>query len=202
MGEAAEPGAGEANAKRAAFAWGAAFLVGTFGTGMVSRFLDLDGWLTMAVMIPPMLLIIPYIRAVERQRAYSGCHSPAMQRYNRRAIVFALAYMATLFGAISANDALQPRGALAWLLAILPSLPVVYMVYAMGRYLAEEEDEYLRMKTVTGALIGTGLLLIVATSWGFLESFGLVTHQPGWWAVPVWAIGLGIGQIVLKVRGA
>jgi hypothetical protein len=188
------------NGRRISLYWGAAFVIGTFGTGTLARYFQLDGWLTMAVMIPPMLLLIPFLRSVERANIQAGNSSPAMQRYNRRALIFAFGYMAALFAAIGATDMFKPQGAVAWVLAILPSLPIAYMVYAMGRYLTEEDDEYLRMKAASAALIATGLLLVVATTWGFLESFGLVPHQPGWWAVPVWAVGLGLGQLVMKAR--
>jgi hypothetical protein len=182
--------------------WGGAFFVGTLGMGGMSRALEWGGWQTMVAIMVPMLLLIPFIRSMEREKSVSGCYSPAMRAYNRRAIIFALSYMIALFAAIAATDALKPTGILAYALAVLPSLPIVYMVYSMGRYLTDEADEYLRMKAVIAALFGTGILLVVATFWGFLESFKLVPHQPGWWAVPIWAIGLGLGQLWQKVRGA
>ena len=139
------------NGRRISLYWGAAFVIGTFGTGTLARYFQLDGWLTMAVMIPPMLLLIPFLRSVERANIQAGNSSPAMQRYNRRALIFAFGYMAALFAAIGATDMFKPQGAVAWVLAILPSLPIAYMVYAMGRYLTEEDDEYLRMKAASAA---------------------------------------------------
>jgi hypothetical protein len=182
--------------------WGAAFLIGTLGMGIMSRALEWGGWQTMVAIMIPMALLVPFIRSMEREKSTSGCYSPAMRVYNRSAMVFAFSYMIALFAAIMATDALKPTGVLAYALAILPSLPLIYMVYSMGKYLTNETDEYLRMKAVIAALFGTGVLLVVATIWGFLESFKLVPHQPGWWAVPVWAIGLGLGQFWQKVRDA
>lgn len=180
--------------------WGAAFMIGTFGMGFLSRALEWGGWQTMVAVGVPMFLLIPFIRSLERENKRNGCISPAMRAYSRRSLIFAFGYMAALFIAILATDALKPTGILAYALAILPSLPIIYMVYAMGKYLTDEADEYLRMKTVIAALFGTGVLLVIATVWGFLESFELVPHQPGWWAVPIWAIGLGLGQFWQKVR--
>ena len=37
-------------------------------------------------------------------------------------------------------------------------------------------------------------MLAIGSFWGFLETFELVPHVPGWWAVPIWAIGMGLGQ--------
>lgn len=180
--------------------WMIAFVGGMFGMGALARLMDLDDFWSMAVMIPPMLLLIPMVRSLERRQAASGCASAAMKTYNRRMLVWSFAYVIALFAAISATEALRPEGALAWILAILPSLPIVFMLWAMARYLVEESDEYLRAKTVSAALAATGLLLAVATFWGFLETFDLVRHQPSWWAVPVWAIGLGLAQVVDRVR--
>ena len=50
------------------------------------------------------------------------------------------------------------------------------------------------------SLIGLGLVLSAGSFWGFLETFGLVPHVPGWWAVPIWAIGMGLGQAWLAWR--
>ena len=51
------------------------------------------------------------------------------------------------------------------------------------------------------ALIATGLLLAVATFWGFLTTFGVAPAVPMWTAVPVWCLGLGLGHVIGKVRG-
>jgi hypothetical protein len=83
-----------------------------------------------------------------------------------------------------------------WLLALLPSLSIAYLVWAMSRYLVEEDDEYQRMRQIQSALVATGLLLVVASAWGFLELFNLVPHGEGFWAVGVWAIGQGLGNLV------
>ena len=187
---------------RKSYMWGGAFVIGTFGMGGLARALEWGGWQTMVAVGLPMLLLIPFIRTLEQENKKSGCASPAMKAYNRRSLIFAFGYMAALFAAILATDALKPTGVLAYALAVLPSLPLMYMVYAKGRYLTDEADEYLKMKAIIAALFGTGVLLVVATVWGFLESFGLASHQPSWWAVPVWAIGLGLGQLWQKVRGA
>jgi hypothetical protein len=180
--------------------WAAAFIVGMFGTGGLARLAHLNAFWSMAVMLPPMLLLIPMVKTAERAQAAGGCGSAAVKSYNRRMLVCSFAYVAALFGAIAATNGLRPQGALAWMLAILPSLPILAMLWSMARYLVEESDEYMRLKAVNAALSATGLLLCVATFWGFLETFGLVVHQPSWWAVPIWAIGLGLGRVVDRAR--
>lgn len=191
-----------ASGQRSPLLWGLAFMVAMFGTGIFARTVDLNSFWSMAVMLPPMLLLIPLIRSVERGGNLAGCNSPALNRYNRRGLVWAFGYVAALFFAISVNDWLAPEGPLLWLIAVLPALPIVYFVWALYRYLVEETDEYLKMRYVGDALFGLGLLLIVSTIWGFLESFEVVPHVASWIVVPVWAIGLGLSQIRRRIRGS
>ena len=58
-------------------------------------------------------------------------------------------------------------------LSLLPALPVLGCVAVIARYLVEEEDEYLRLRAAQASLIGTGLLLVAAILWGFLQQAGL-----------------------------
>lgn len=182
--------------------WGIAFVAAMFGAGIFARMIDLNSFWSMAIMIPPMLLLFPFVKATQRrQAAVCGNVSPAIIAYNRRMLIWSFTYMAALFGAISVFNAMKPTGPLLWLIALLPALPILYFVWALGRYLVEEADEYIRMKQVSAALFATGLLLVLATVWGFLETFGVAPHIPAWAAVPVWAIGLGLGHFFNKVRG-
>jgi hypothetical protein len=190
----------QATTSRSAWLWGAAFLLGMFGTGFAARWFDLPPVPSMLVMFPPLLLAVPFMRATERAQAASGALSPATRRYNRRGMVWTFSYVLLLAVAVIGAKSLQAQGPLLWVLAVLPALPILYLVWTMARYLIEEQDEYLRMKVVNAALLATGLLLALATVWGFLETFGLVPHVPGWAALPVWAIGLGLGTAINRWR--
>ncbi len=75
-------------------------------------------------------------------------------------------------------------------------MPLVGIFIAMGRYLIEESDEYLRAVETRKSLIATGFMLIVTTCWGFLQSFGQVPHVDLYWAAIVWFAGLGVGGCV------
>ena len=184
----------------AVWLWGAAFFFGMFGAGFLAKGLHLGAVPSMLIIMVPMLLLIPFVRATERAQASCGSSSPAMVRYNRRAMVWSFGYVVLLFAGITGSKVLNAHGPFLWFLAVLPGLPILYLLWAMGRYLAEEQDEYLRMRAVQSALWATGLLLGSATVWGFLESFALVPHVPSWAAVPVWAVGLGLGTFVNRWR--
>ncbi len=146
------------------------------------------------------LSLIPLGHAIRNREVACGINSPALRTYNRRALVWAFAYMGALAIALTARNTWHPAGPVLWLLAVLPSLPIFYFVWSLGRYLAEEQDEYLRMRQIQSGLFATGLLLVVATFWGFLETFGIVPHAEGWWAIAIWAAGLGLGNFIQTLR--
>ena len=74
------------------------------------------------------------------------------------------------------------------------------MVWAMGRLLVEEKDEYQRSLIVRQGLIATGFMLAVTSVWGFLESSDQVPHLPMYWAFIIWAAGLGVGSMINEMR--
>ncbi|HEY0411807.1 MAG TPA: hypothetical protein VGD66_01540 [Allosphingosinicella sp.] len=122
--------------------------------------------------------------------------SPAQRRYNKRVIALSLAYAVALLGVVWVFRFYRPAGPLAWLLAILPALPLVGVFLTMGRYLVEETDEYLRAVETRKSLIASGFMLTVTTCWGFLQSFGLLPHVDFYWAAVLWFAGLGLGGCV------
>ncbi|WP_250623389.1 hypothetical protein [Pinirhizobacter soli] len=128
-----------------------------------------------------------------RQRAY--------KRYNRTVIVLSLVYVALLFTAETAIRSGHLPGPLAYVVAVLPALPLIGIFAAIGRYLVEETDEYIRFLTVRQTLIASGLALSFATVWGFLESFGLAPHFDTYWIAVVWFAGLGLGACINKLLG-
>jgi hypothetical protein len=184
------------NAKRTTMLWAAAFVIsmgiasGVIGSG------DLGPVETLAAIAVPMLLLIPMVRSAERMQAAAGCATPAMRAYNRRCLVMSLGYVLTLFLTIGVTDRLSVTGPLLWLLALLPALPIIGIIWAIARLLVDETDEYQRLRMVRASLVATGLVLVTSTLWGFLEMFGLAPHLWLWAVFPVWAIGLGIGQLV------
>jgi len=158
--------------------------------------LDL-GWIgTVAMAVLVILFGYTLFRAGEQQAKASGNFSMAMGRYNRRMMAAGAFYVVGLFAAIWAHDTFKLSGAAAFAAAFLPSIGVLWMVWAMGRLLAEEQDEYLRSRLVRSSLFGLGTLLTLATVWGFFEQFDLVPHVPTWAAVPVFAFGLGLANCV------
>ncbi len=124
----------------------------------------------------------------------------AQKRYNKRVIGLSVVYALLLVGAVMVFNRGHPAGPLAWLLAILPALPIVGIFAAMGRYLVEESDEYLRAMETRKSLIATGFMLTVTTCWGFLQSFDLLPHVDFYWAAVIWFGGLGVGSCAQALK--
>ena len=122
-------------------------------------------------------------------------HSPAWKRYNRRLIWLSLLYAITLLGATYGFKHKLLTGGVAYMAAILPALAIIGIFGAMGRYLVEEQDEYVRMLLVRQSLWASAFALSIATVWGFLESFGLAGHVEAFYIAVVWFFGLGLGSI-------
>jgi hypothetical protein len=170
--------------------------------GAVYLTLALDaGWVGVILLFALVAVFtVTIMRAGEAQARGRGAFSPAMKRYNQRMLAASAVYVVGLFGAIWAHDALNLPQVIAFAAALAPSLGVVMMVVAMARLIGEESDEYLRHRHIRAALYGLGGLLTIATIWGFFEQFDLVPHAPGWLAVPVFAIGLGVAHVWPRAR--
>lgn len=122
--------------------------------------------------------------------------SPARQRYNRRILILAVIYAAFLFPAVYGLSRHLVSGPPAFIVGVLPALPVVGFFVAAGAYLVDEQDEYLRMIFTRQSLIATGITMSAATLWGFLEGFDLIPHVVAYaWPV-VWFVGLAAGAAV------
>ncbi len=125
--------------------------------------------------------------------------SPSLRRYNGRVTRLSLLYAAFLMGAVYAFKHHLVSGPAAWVAAILPALAIVGIFVAIGRYLLEEQDEYLRVLMVRQSLWASGFALTIATIWGFLESFELVGHIESYYVAVLWFGGLGLGACANKL---
>jgi len=119
----------------------------------------------------------------------------AWKRYNVRVIWLSLVYAAFLLAAVYGFKHQLVPEPLKYFVAMLPALPIIGIFGAIGRYLAEEQDEYVRMLMVRQSLFASAFALSIATVWGFLSNFGLVGRTDGYWVAVVWFFGLGLGAL-------
>jgi hypothetical protein len=125
--------------------------------------------------------------------------SRAWVRYNWRVVWLSLLYCAFLIPAVYGFKHQLVSGGLRYIVAVLPALPIIGIFGAMGRYLVEEPDEYVRMLMVRQTLWASAFSLSIATVYGFLSNFGLVGRADGYWMVILWFFGLGLGGIYNKL---
>ncbi|WP_404372026.1 hypothetical protein AB5I39_05165 [Sphingomonas sp. MMS24-J45] len=133
-----------------------------------------------------------------------SCRS-AIRRYNVRVLWLSLLYAVLLCSVVYGFSRHLLTGPVAWVAGILPALPIIGIFVAIGRYLIEEQDEYLRMLMVRQSLWASGFALSIATLWGFLEAFELVGHVESYYVAVLWFGGLGLGALANKLtlgRGA
>ena len=123
----------------------------------------------------------------------------AQRRYTRSVLLLSAAYALILIGVITFFKNSSPTGVSAYAAAILPALPIIGIFAAIGRYLSDEQDEYIRMLMVRQTLWASAFALSVATIWGFLESFELVGHVDAYYAAVLWFGGLGLGSCINRL---
>jgi hypothetical protein len=126
--------------------------------------------------------------------------SPATRRYLIRMAVLMTLYMITLFTAVRLFRAEAISGPFAYVLAVLPALPVIGVFWAVMRLLIEEPDEFIRLLHVRQSLFATGFCLTIMTIWEFLQNFDLVAPgNGGFGAAFFWFMGLGFGALYNRV---
>jgi hypothetical protein len=105
--------------------------------------------------------------------------SPAKKRFEDRFlfIIVPLLFLDAVLGFWGFRyHHLEPNGVLAYLCAVLQSLPFVGFIVVLGIYLAEEKDEFQKSVLVQSLLWGIGATLAVTTFWGSMEKFSQAPH--------------------------
>jgi hypothetical protein len=124
----------------------------------------------------------------------------AAARYWKRYYSAISVYVVALFSVTWIFKHHHLTGAAAFLLALLPALPIVGVVIIVGLYMREETDE-VEMAVLTQSMVwGIGLTLSLATLWGFLEAFGQVSHVNSYWAFPIFCVFTGIASCLIRLR--
>lgn len=126
--------------------------------------------------------------------------SSATKRYVRRLAVLVAVYLATLFTSVWTFRHNAPSGAIAYVLAVLPALPIIGVFWAVMRFIVEEKDEFMRLLMVRQCLVATGFCLTIVTVREFLQGFELISaDNGGFGAAFFWFIGLGVGALYNRV---
>ena len=90
---------------------------------------------------------------------------------------------------------LHPSAFLIYFTALLPTVPVIGIVATVGRYLARETDDFIRMLVVQSLLWGLGITFVVDTYLG-----GLFAHPQIFGLIPILHIDLFCVSVGVAVR--
>jgi len=126
--------------------------------------------------------------------------NPATRRYTLRAALAMTIYFAAVYGVVTVFQRSHPTGAAAYLLAVLPAVPILAMIASAGLYLVEEKDEFQRNLFIQAMVWGVGLTLSVTTVYGCLEMFLDSAHLSLFWVFPMYWFFVGVATAALQVR--
>ena len=121
------------------------------------------------------------------------------RRYFNRMMAAVLAYGLSIALASTVIQRHEVTGPLALAAAAVPGLAIIGMFWALGLYIVELKDEFMRMLLVRQHLIAMGFTMSVASVWGFLEMFGQVERVDTFWIVIVWAFGTVVGGLANRI---
>ena len=131
---------------------------------------------------------------------FCSSKSPAVRRFARSCWMSAGLVVVLAVAAAAAFSLLHLKGLLAYPVAVLPALPILWMLFETGRYLAVEKDEFQRNLLVQCMLGGIGGTLATTTAWGYLEAFVHVPHLQTMWIFPIFWLFVGISVPVVYRR--
>lgn len=170
----------------------AAFFASWFIVKPIWHLLDLHGPAERAIPLAiPALATFAFVRSM---MAISP-GNPALRRYGNGLLPCLLGYLALLILANLVANALPADWAVSLIIQIVPVIPMLAFLWVIARYLTEEPDEYQRMLAVRCALVGSGLLLAVAMTWGPLQRAGIVGPAQTGLGFVIWCAGFGISRL-------
>jgi hypothetical protein len=129
----------------------------------------------------------------------ANLNNPAHRAYLIRFGISMTSYVVALFAVQYTFRHYAPDGALRYVLGVIPAIPLLGVIYAVGRYLVEEPDEFIRFQTVGALLRALGVTLSLATVWGFVESFAGAPHIPLYYVSIVFCAAFGLARLWLNV---
>ena len=125
-----------------------------------------------------------------------GTTTPASKRYQQRVMVTMSLYLAVMLGAVTIVKHAHPHGWALYAIALAPALPMLAMMGALGVYLQEEKDEYIRLITMRSLLAGTAALLALLVVNDVLRSISGSAALPAFTSWVLFFVVFGAAQAV------
>ena len=126
--------------------------------------------------------------------ATTNWKDPAVRRYISRLVVAMVFYVAAIFLATWSFQHRHPHGIPAYLLAMLPAIPLLAVIAIFGTYLTELRDEFIRTIMVHSSLWATGVTLAFASCLGFLQQYVGGFNLPMYYLFVLWWVAFALVQ--------
>lgn len=123
----------------------------------------------------------------------------AHRRHRLQVIVAMSIYAALLLGCVTLIKHQHPVGPMLVALALLPTLPVIWVMGSLYVYLTQA-DELQRRVHLTSLSMAAGVTAFLTLTYGFLEDFAGFPHIPAWWTFVVIDLVWGASSCLLWYR--
>jgi hypothetical protein len=131
---------------------------------------------------------------------FCSIKSAAQRRFVRSSLLSAGLVVVLAVAAAAAFRLGHLKGLLAYPVAVLPALPIVWVLIETGRYIAAEKDEFQRNLLVQCLLVGIGGTLATTTIWGYMQDFAHAPRLDLIWIYPIFWLFVGIAWPVVYRR--
>jgi hypothetical protein len=124
----------------------------------------------------------------------------AKKSYERSVMQFMGCYVVVLFCSswFVKHDGAEHFYLYFW--SVIPAIPIIAVIWRMGKYLREETDEYQRWLTTQSILVGTGALMATIVVNDFIRLFAKTPGLPPLWLFCIFCAGMGFTQAYQKIR--
>jgi hypothetical protein len=122
----------------------------------------------------------------------------AYRHYNRNLWVAMSLYTVLILGCVYLIKHSQP-GPLRYVLAILPTLPVIWVMWSLYVFLTRA-DELQRRLHLESLAVAAGVTAFLTLTYGFLEEFAGLPHIAAWWTFIVIDVVWGATHCILRYR--
>lgn len=124
-----------------------------------------------------------------------------LSRFQRRSLqLFSASIIFTAFLTMMTrtwfNDH-HPTGPIAWLLALIPSIPFIATIIIAMRYLARETDEYIRTQVLLALLQGSLITLVCTVIYSLLQNFIKIPDAPAMAYIDIFLVA---SMIALRIH--
>jgi len=124
----------------------------------------------------------------------------AKKRYLKTTAISMLFYVIVVFAVAFYLRGNEASDGLKYVLALLPTIFVWWFLWGAVRFY-KETDEYERSKMVSGMLAGIVVLMLISSSWGFLEMLADAPKLPIFWVLPIFFVVSGLWQFISRPKG-